>query len=77
VGFPHSPPKVIGEPKFEDLKIILQLLYANVMSVSSFEGCGLYGHLGLIMTNAEYCAVATDVFLLPKTRDQRLQLWQG
>jgi hypothetical protein len=36
------------------------------MSVSSYEGGGQHGHLGLIMTNAEYFAVTTDVFLPPE-----------
>jgi hypothetical protein len=36
------------------------------MSVSSYEGGGRHGHLRIIMTNAEYFAVATDVFLPPK-----------
>jgi hypothetical protein len=31
------------------------------MSVSSYEGGGRHGHLGIIMTNAEYFAVATDL----------------
>jgi hypothetical protein len=31
------------------------------VSVSSYEGGGWYIHLGLIMTNAEYLAVATNV----------------
>jgi hypothetical protein len=35
------------------------------MSVSSYEGGGRLGHLVLIMTNAEYFAVATNVFLPP------------
>jgi hypothetical protein len=35
------------------------------MSVSSYEGGGQPGHLGLIMTNDKYFAVATDVFPSP------------
>jgi hypothetical protein len=67
VGFPHSTlPKVTGEHTFEDLKSIRQLLNANTMRVSSYEGGGRHGQLGLIMTNAEHYAVATDVFPPPK-----------
>jgi hypothetical protein len=67
VGFPHSTlPKVTGEPTFEDLNIIHQLLYANAMRVSSYEGGERHSHLGLITTNAEYFAVETDVFLPPE-----------
>jgi hypothetical protein len=36
------------------------------MSVSSYEGAGRHGHLGLIMTTVEYFAVATGVLLPPK-----------
>jgi hypothetical protein len=65
-GFPHSSlPKVTGEPPFEDLKVIWWLLSTNVMSVASYEGGGHHGHLGIIMTNEEYFAVALDVFPVP------------
>jgi hypothetical protein len=65
-GFPHSSfPKVIGEPTFEDLKVIRQLLNTNAMSVASYEGVGHHGHLGIIMTNEEYFAIAVDVFPVP------------
>jgi hypothetical protein len=65
-GFPHSSlPKVIGEPTFEDLKVIRRLLNTNAMSVSSYEGGGRHGHLGIIMTNEEYFAIAVDVFPVP------------
>jgi hypothetical protein len=66
-GFPHSTlPKVTGEPTFEDLNIIRRLLNAHAMNVSSYKGGGRHDHLGLIMTNADYFAVATGVFLLPE-----------
>jgi hypothetical protein len=52
-----------GMPTFEDLKIIRRLFNSNDMRVSSGGG---HGDLGLIMTNAEYFAVTTDVFLPPE-----------
>jgi hypothetical protein len=65
-GFPHSSlPKVIGEPTFDDLKVIRQLLNNNAMSVSSYEGGGRHRHLGIIMTNEEYLAISVEVFPLP------------
>jgi hypothetical protein len=65
-GFPHSSlPKVTGEPTFEDLKVIRRLLNTNAVSVASYEGGGRHGHLGIIMTNEEYFAVAVDVFPVP------------
>jgi hypothetical protein len=64
-GFPHSSlPKVTGEPTFEDLKVIRRLLNTNAMSVSSYVGGVHHGHLGIIMTNEEYFAIAADVFPL-------------
>jgi hypothetical protein len=35
------------------------------MSVASYEGGGRHGHLGIIMTNEGYFAVAVDVFPIP------------
>jgi hypothetical protein len=65
-GFPHSSlPKVTGEPIFEDLKVIRRLLNTNAMSVASYEGRGRHGHLGIIMTNEEYFAIAVNVFPVP------------
>jgi hypothetical protein len=65
-GFPHSSlPEVTGEPTFEDLKVIRRLLNTNAMSVSSYIGGGCHGHLGVIMTNEEYFAIAADVLPLP------------
>jgi hypothetical protein len=65
-GFPHSSlRKVTGDATFEDLKVIRRLLNTNAMSVASYEGGGRHGHLGIIMTNEEYFAIAVDVFPVP------------
>jgi hypothetical protein len=65
-GFLHSSLlKVTGEPTFEDIKVIWRLLNTNAMSVASYEGDGRHGHLGIIMTNEEYFAIAVDVFPVP------------
>jgi hypothetical protein len=65
-GFPHSYlPKVTGEPTFENLKVIQRLLNTKAMSVASYEGGGRHGHLGIIMTNEEFFAVAVDVLPVP------------
>jgi hypothetical protein len=65
-GFLHSSlPKVTGEPTFEDLKVIWRLLNTNAMSVASYERGGRHGHLGIIMTNEEYFAIAVDFFPVP------------
>jgi hypothetical protein len=66
VGFPYSSlPKVTGDPTFEDLKVIRRLLNTSAMSVASNKGRGRHGHLGIIMTNEEYLAIAVDVFPVP------------
>jgi hypothetical protein len=66
LGFQHSfLPKVTGEPTFEDLTVIRRLLNNNAMSVASYKGGGRHGHLGIIMTNEEYFAIAVDVFPVP------------
>jgi hypothetical protein len=65
-GFLHSSlPKVTGEPTCKDLKVVWRLLNTNDMSVASYKGGGRHGHLGIIMTNEEYFAIAVDVFPLP------------
>jgi hypothetical protein len=65
-GFLHiSLPTVTDEPTFEDLKIIHRYLNTNTTSVSLYEGGGRHGHLGLIMMNDEYFALATDIFTAP------------
>jgi hypothetical protein len=65
-GFPHSSlRKVAGEPTFEDLKVIRRLLNTHYMSFSSYVDRGRHGHLGIIMTNKEYFAIAAGVFPVP------------
>jgi hypothetical protein len=64
--FPHSSlPEITGEPTFNDLKVIRRLLKTNAMNVASYKGRGHHGHLGIIMTNEEYFAIAVDVFPVP------------
>jgi hypothetical protein len=66
-GFPHNIlPKATGEPTFKDIKIICRYLNINAMSVSSYEGGGRHGHLGLLMTNDEYFDLAKDIFIPPE-----------
>jgi hypothetical protein len=78
VGLPHSTLlKVTGEPIPEDLKIIRRLLNTNAMQISSYEGGGRHGHLDIIMTNAEYFTVATDVFLPPKNPGPVATIMEG
>jgi hypothetical protein len=78
VGFPHSSlPKVTGEPTFEDLKAIQQLLNTNSMSVSSYVGGGRHGHLGIIMSNEEYFTIAAGVFPVPNNPRASVEVVAG
>jgi hypothetical protein len=73
--FPHSSvPKVTGEPTFEDLKVIRRLLNTNAMIVSSYVGGGRHGHLGIIMMNEEYFAIAANVFMVTDTPGASLKV---
>jgi hypothetical protein len=47
------------------------------MSVSSYEGRGLQGHLGPIMSNAEYFAVATYMFPSPANPEAAAEIVMG
>jgi hypothetical protein len=77
-GFPHSSlPKVTGEPTFEDLKVMWRLLNTNAMSVSSYEGGGRHRHMGILMTNEEYFAIAVDVSPCLTTLDHQPRLWRA
>jgi hypothetical protein len=66
VGFPHNIlPKVTIKPTIKDIKSMHQYLNTKSMSVYLYKGGGLHGHLGIIMTNAEYLEVANDTFPPP------------
>jgi hypothetical protein len=77
-GFPHSSLlKVTGEPTFEDLKVIWRILNTNAMRVASYEGGGHHGHLGIIITNEEYFAIAVDVFPVPNNPEPLAEVVAG
>ena len=46
--------RVHGKPYFESLKIILDKIKANTSSVTSTLGGGMYGHLGLLLSDIIY-----------------------
>ena len=64
--FTHDPlTKIHGEPTFTTLKNLKDELRANASSVPSNLGGGLHGHLGLILTPAEYANVLPTAYLRP------------
>jgi hypothetical protein len=73
----YSLPKVTGEPTSKDLKVIWRLLNTNDMSVSSYVGRGRQGHLGIIMTNDEYFAIAAHVFPVPNNQGASAEVVEG
>jgi len=57
--------KIIGKPTNKSLKLLKKELYANAMSIPSTRGGGAHGHLGLVLSAADYLAIAGQAFDLP------------
>jgi hypothetical protein len=53
--------KVHGQPAYDSLQLLSTEIKANAASVPSTLGGGLYGHLGLIVSDAKYTALANTV----------------
>ena len=58
-------PKIHGEPDYIQLKQLKDYLKANATRVSSELGGGAHGHLGLILTDAEYTNVSPVPYVRP------------
>ena len=57
--------KIHGEPTYHTLKILKNELKANASSVQSNLGGGSHGHLGLVLTRAEYALIAIAPYINP------------
>ena len=57
--------KISGQPNYELLKTIKNALKANTASVPSNLGGGSNGHLGLVLTPAEYLTVSATAYNRP------------
>ena len=55
--------RVHGKPHFEYLKILLDELKANVSSVTSNLGGGMYVYLGLLLSDIRYATLSTASFV--------------
>ncbi len=65
-GFPHPVvTKIIGRPTFSQIQKFNKKLKANAASVPTTLGGGLLGHLGLLLTPAEYATVTNAQFMFP------------
>jgi len=57
--------RIIGTPTNTSIKLLTKEVYTNAHTMPSMHGGGLHGHLGLIMPNAAYTAIAGVQFQLP------------
>jgi hypothetical protein len=63
-GFPNPIlPKIDHEPTFEDIQVTTRLLNANAISIPSMASGVAHGHLGIIMTHAEYATISTPPWI--------------
>eukprot|EP00957_Ditylum_brightwellii_P138006 10521600-Ditylum_brightwellii.AAC.1 len=65
-GFPSTIiPRINGEPTYQQLYEVHRMLIKNASSVKATFGSGLHGHLGLVITPAQYLQVTGNNFALP------------
>ena len=57
--------RVHGKLHFEYIKIILDELKSNTSSVISTLGGGIYGHLGLLVSDIRYVTLSATAFVSP------------
>jgi hypothetical protein len=57
--------KIHGQPAYASLQQTMTELKANSSSVPSTLGGGQHGHLGLLLSNARYTALAHEAFVTP------------
>ena len=55
--------QVHGKPHFEYIKILLDKLKANSSSVTSTLGGGMFGHLGLLLSDIRYTTLSATAFV--------------
>lgn len=66
ITFPHPCLTPInGLPTNSALHLLTKEIYANAQAIPSTYGGGTHGHLGLVMTTADYLTLASIAFLLP------------
>ena len=57
--------KIHGEPDYDQLKILKDKLKANATKIPSDLGGGNFGHLGLVLSPAEYANVSAVPYVRP------------
>ena len=64
--FQHKTlPRIYGEPDYHQLKKLKDALKANAGSIQSDLGGGVHGHLGQVLTPAEYTNVSAIAYVDP------------
>jgi hypothetical protein len=58
-------PKIHGEPDYDQLKVLKDKLKANATKIPSDLGGGAFGHLGLVLSPAEYANVSAVPYVRP------------
>ena len=57
--------QIQGEPTFAALQLLTREVKANAMAVHSTLGGGAHGHLGLVLSNAQYANLSPTPFVRP------------
>ena len=57
--------QIHGEPTYESLRVIQNQLKANARSVHTTLGGGQHGHLGLVLTPAQYALLSPHPYVCP------------
>ena len=58
-------PPIQGEPNYESINEIIQVLYANAASLATTYGGGQHGHIGLIMKPEIYATLSATPYANP------------
>ena len=58
-------PLIDGEPTYESINNIMQILYANAATLPTTTGGGTHGHIGLIMKPEIYSTLSEIPYTIP------------
>ena len=61
----HDLTRIHGEPTFSALKLLTREVKANAMAVHSTLGGGAHGHIGLVLSPAQYANLSPTQFARP------------
>ena len=58
-------PVVVGEPTYENIRVLTEALYGNAASLHAYTGGGKHGHIGLIMPATLYAILSSTAYATP------------